>query len=711
MYLKSLELSGFKSFAKKTKLTFDSPISAIVGPNGSGKSNVAESLRWVLGEQSMKSLRGKRGEDLIWNGSKSAPRSNKASVTINFDNSARKFNLDFDEISITREVHRDGVNEYSINGSKVRLKDVYELLSQVSLGASGHHIISQGEADRVLNASVRDRRGMIEDALGLKIFQYKKEESERKLEKTAANIKEAESLRREIAPHLKFLKKQIEQIERLSELKRELVDKLHTYFQIEEWQYRRDEKQNRDDAETRQRALEALLAELGLLRRKSAMPELGKSAHEDALTTIDESLGSLRSTIAEATRSIGRLEGKLELTTKEDAMIERLPDGSRRCRTCKQTITGSAVASAADENSRAIEHERQEHERQIEVLKNKETALLKERFNLSTEIEKEREGAHSAERAVYEKESERRELESSLALLKEKSSQLAFRHEELQKMKAEMGMIAGRDVLSYEPRANTPDEHELAGQADLRKHIERLRIRIEDSGVGGDEVLKEFKETTDRDTYLEKEITDLETSAASLRTLLGDLSKTIEERFTEGVSKINTEFSKFFSILFGGGTASLEVVREAKRKISVEIGEEGVDASYSAQASQDGLEDQAEWGIGVEVNLPRKKIRSLDMLSGGERALVSIALLFAMSQVNPPPFLVLDETDAALDEANSRKYGDMIETLAKHSQLILITHNRETMSRAHVLYGVTMTADSVSQLLSIKFDDATVYAK
>jgi len=109
--------------------------------------------------------------------------------------------------------------------------------------------------------------------------------------------------------------------------------------------------------------------------------------------------------------------------------------------------------------------------------------------------------------------------------------------------------------------------------------------------------------------------------------------------------------------------------------------------------------------------LPQKKVKELTMLSGGERSLTSIALLFAISQVNPPPFLVLDETDAALDEANSRRYGDMIETLAKYSQLVVVTHNRETMSRANVLYGVTLGADGASKLLSIKFDDAAAYAK
>ena len=128
---------------------------------------------------------------------------------------------------------------------------------------------------------------------------------------------------------------------------------------------------------------------------------------------------------------------------------------------------------------------------------------------------------------------------------------------------------------------------------------------------------------------------------------------------------------------------------------------------YPAEGGEEGFER----GIEVHVNLPSKKVKELNMLSGGERSLVSIALLFAISQVNPPPFLVLDETDAALDEANSRRYGDMVERLSEYSQLIVVTHNRETMSRASVLYGVTLGADSGSKLLSIKFDDAVKVAK
>ena len=142
MYLKSIELSGFKSFAKKSELIFNSPISAIVGPNGSGKSNVAEAFRFVLGEQSIKSLRGKKGEDLIFNGAGGESRANRGSVKVVFDNPEKTFGIDFPEVTIERVVNRDGINDYFINGSAVRLKDVIELLLKAHIGSSGHHIIS-----------------------------------------------------------------------------------------------------------------------------------------------------------------------------------------------------------------------------------------------------------------------------------------------------------------------------------------------------------------------------------------------------------------------------------------------------------------------------------------------------------------------------------------------------------------------------------------
>ena len=138
---------------------------------------------------------------------------------------------------------------------------------------------------------------------------------------------------------------------------------------------------------------------------------------------------------------------------------------------------------------------------------------------------------------------------------------------------------------------------------------------------------------------------------------------------------------------------------------------EELTSSLIMEEGQEPINEEEEEGLDIKISLPRKKIRGLEMLSGGERALTSIALIFAVSQVNPPPFLILDETDAALDEANSRRYGDMLETLAGSSQLILITHNRETMSRAGIIYGVTMGKEGFSKILSVAFEEAVAVAK
>ena len=222
--------------------------------------------------------------------------------------------------------------------------------------------------------------------------------------------------------------------------------------------------------------------------------------------------------------------------------------------------------------------------------------------------------------------------------------------------------------------------------------------------------MKEYDDTMERDVFLARELEDLNKSIDSLRVLIQDLKETLDKEFKTGVEKINKQFQEFFSLMFGGGGAFLTITMEHKKpkkndeKVTEDMDEE-------EEESEENDELGFERGIEINVSLPQKKVKDLHMLSGGERSLTSIALLFAVSQVNPPPFLVLDETDAALDEANSRKYGNMLENLSKFSQLIVVTHNRETMSRASVLYGVTMSAEGASKLLSIRLEDATSYAK
>src|SRR3990167_4471085 len=319
MRLKTLELNGFKSFFKKTILEFQNPIVCIVGPNGSGKSNVVEAFRFVLGEQSMKSMRGKLGADLIFKGSKTLPKSSRAAVAIHFHNSDKVFqlagdggeniDLNFESIAIAREVYPDGVNKYILNNSEVRLRDIHNLLASVNIGSSGHHIISQGEADRILNASPKDRKEMVEDALGLKIYQYKIKDSERKLEKTENNMKEVGMLRRENAPHLNFLKKQVEKFEKVKEMQSELFALYREYLKKESI-YLDTEKENLLLERNK------IWSELKEVDNKISLTEDNSSVKGDKkieeLKIVEQKLNSLRTLKSELERKLGRTEGMIE---------------------------------------------------------------------------------------------------------------------------------------------------------------------------------------------------------------------------------------------------------------------------------------------------------------------------------------------------------------------------------------------------------------
>ena len=318
--------------------------------------------------------------------------------------------------------------------------------------------------------------------------------------------------------------------------------------------------------------------------------------------------------------------------------------------------------------------------------------------------------------------SQQNDLRTRLSVVRAAEETLRIQEENFKREMGEAAVLVGRAVLDFVTHGEATkegnnierkDAHEpRIAQEERRRAIEKIKIRIEDAGGGaGDDIMKEYKEVSERDAFLERELGDLEKSAVSLKQLIAELDERLTAEFKSGVEKINTQFQHFFALMFGGGSASLSVVREKKRR-RADTDISGLLAGEIGDAEEmPPEEEEAEEGIDIAVSLPRKKIKGLVMLSGGERALTSIALLFAMSQVNPPPFIILDETDAALDEANSKKYGDMIENLSKYSQLILITHNRETMSRAGILYGVTMGSAGGSKLLSIEFEEAVAVAK
>ena len=188
MYLKALEIQGFKSFPDKTVLTFGEDITAIVGPNGSGKSNISDAIRWVMGEQSTRTLRGSKMEDVIFNGTEKRKGLGFAEVTLVLDNTERIFQMEETEVAVTRRYYRSGESEYYINRRSVRLKDVNELFMDTGLGREGYSIIGQGKIDEILSVKSADRREVFEEAAGISRYRHRKEEAERKLERTQENL-------------------------------------------------------------------------------------------------------------------------------------------------------------------------------------------------------------------------------------------------------------------------------------------------------------------------------------------------------------------------------------------------------------------------------------------------------------------------------------------------------------------------------------------
>jgi len=754
MYLKSIELSGFKSFAKKAELNFNSKVSAIVGPNGSGKSNIAEAFRFVLGEQSIKSLRGKKGEDLIFNGAGDLPRANRASVKVIFDNSSKFLPIDYETVTLERVVHRDSVNEYVINGSQVRLRDVVELLASAHIGSSGHHIISQGEADRILNASIKERKSMIEDALGLKLYQYKKQESEKKLEKTRENIAQVESLRREIMPHIKFLKKQVEKVEKTIAMKEELQREALEYCRREDEYLKRTEeklKKEKTPLLHKEKELDKELADA-----KSVLENAKNKDHKsDELIKLENDLHKARDEKDNISRDFGRLDGELsslvKMVKKQEEVAHsiehktvtllsveelsgKIEDRIKKVKASNDPVlllevleeVSTLILDFIDNNKDKVDNSlledskkdienlkeaKKQMEKKLEEIKKKEDELARHYDKLKNEIDKEKDSNRDAEKAVFRIMAESQEIRSKLQVISAEEETLRVIKEDFKRELAELGAILGTYILQFQSLSFDFSE-ERAIQEERRRKIEKIKIRLEDAGgIGGAEVVKEYTEASERDAFLEKELGDLSKSAESLLDLISDLDTRLGVEFNSGVEKINQQFKEYFALMFGGGSAELKVVAEQKRKkknLDDLLSDD--DNSTSAMADME-LEEEGEDGIEIDVNLPRKKIKGLMMLSGGERALTSIALLFAISQVNPPPFIILDETDAALDEANSKKYADMVENLSNRSQLIVITHNRETMSRAGILYGVTMGAGGGSKLLSVAFDEAVGVAK
>lgn len=342
MLLKSLELQGFKTFPDKTKLTFEDGISAVVGPNGSGKSNISDAMRWVLGEQSAKSLRCVKMEDVIFSGTPSRKAQGFAEVTLTIDNTSRHLQYDGDTVAITRRYYRSGDSEYLINKATVRLKDIHELFMDTGLGRDGYSMIGQGKIDSIISAKSEERREIFEEAAGISRFRYRKEESERKLAKAEENLVRLQDILGELKDRVGPLQLQAEKAKEyltLYEEKRQLEIGLWLYTLnqsgkiLQEHESKITIARNQHDAavaeaEALDREIEQVFQQTNLCLAKAEQARNAAAKAEGEAATKDGEISVLQNDMHHNQETIGRLmaeQVRFDDNEKQnqDALVEK----------------------------------------------------------------------------------------------------------------------------------------------------------------------------------------------------------------------------------------------------------------------------------------------------------------------------------------------------------------------------------------------------
>ncbi|MGN7470275.1 chromosome segregation protein SMC [Brevibacillus sp. SAFN-007a] len=354
MYLKRLELAGFKSFADRTEFEFVPGVTAVVGPNGSGKSNVSDSIRWVLGEQSAKSLRGAKMEDIIFAGSDKRKPVNFAEVTLTLDNTDRSLDVEYSEVSITRRVYRSGESEYYINNRSCRLKDIMELFMDTGLGKEAYSIIGQGKIEEILSTKSEDRRGIFEEAAGIVKYKTRKREAEKKLEDTEQNLVRIHDIVSEITEQIGPLQEQAETAKRYQELHRQLVEhEVALYVQQIEAAHQKWEAATQRVQELREQLMtqttEASKHEADLEQARFSVTQIDQSIEElqHVLLTVSEETEKVegqREVLRERMRNLSAnrqqtMEQMHRLTEKQHALEAELAEEQERAQEAYRRMT------------------------------------------------------------------------------------------------------------------------------------------------------------------------------------------------------------------------------------------------------------------------------------------------------------------------------------------------------------------------------------
>lgn len=444
--LKSFELHGYKTFASKNEFVFSDGITAIVGPNGSGKSNIADALRWVLGEQSFGLLRAKKTEDMIFSGSENRPRAGMASATVVFDNSDGWLPIDFSEVGITRRAYRDGENEYLLNGQRVRLKDVSEVLAKSGLAERTYTIIGQGLVDAALALKAEDRRRLFEEAAGIGLHRTRRDEALKRLETTRRNLERVQDILAELQPRLRSLERQAKRAQEYYQMTADLKLLLYDWYGYH-WH-------------TAQAELSAA--------------QLDAKQKEDSLKQVQASQMDLENKIGDYRSQINEIRGQLIVQHNELSTLHQ------------QRETLSRGQAISNERSRLLiqqleqlEEEKNTFEEDMAIQIAQLESASQEKDRLMNELNEARQAAADSAFALSARQNERALLEETIQSLKsdlgKNSSQVAQLEARLVEKKIHIDRLKSTNVNIEREITSLSDE-----LSDLRKQYNQISRIIDE---------------------------------------------------------------------------------------------------------------------------------------------------------------------------------------------------------------------------------------
>ena len=731
MQLKHIKLSGFKSFVDPTKISFPTNMVGVVGPNGCGKSNVIDAVRWVLGELSAKNLRGESMVDVIFNGSENRKASGQCSIELLFDNSSAKIGgeyASFNEVSIKRVMTRDAQSDYFINNTKCRRKDVQDIFLGTGLGPSSYAIIEQGMVTKLVSAKPDELRTHIEEAAGVSKYRERRRETESRIKRTRENLSRVKDIRDEIGRLIKRLENQAKAAEKYNVLKKDKakleLDKA-VLFSIEA-------KSSRDDL---QKKLDSLNRDLQIKNAESetiqSQIDQFRTENESVLSEYEEAQKNFYAVGAEIAKREANLQNinKNEQETKSN--LEKVKQNYEKAKETEKNFEELSPSEKAmhilDSMINTIEKYRINNEnireKAIELkslltdILNIATAqsktLTEEYLSRQNDLEDQILNAEKLKKSI---EDEMRDFvdksssaESVLVSLRQKQSKFNEELREFENKKSIADLDARTisekitniriEQKTYEINLDNSNkkikeagididkidfsEYEDMTIEELEDKLVNIETKIIKLGAINLAAPEEIEEESKRKEELDEQYNDLTEALEKLTGAIKKIDQETKTIFKESFDSVNSKLKEMFPKLFGGGVAELTLTEE----------------------------DALNAGVILMARPPGKKNSSISQLFGGEKCLSALVLVFAIFDLNPAPFCLLDEVDAPLDDLNTLRFINMVEEMSKTVQFIFITHNKVSMERSDYLMGVTMQEAGVSRMVSVDVNQALELAE